>query len=112
MFAVTFGEPDGFSRALPQKIQFCPPCLTASHCLNIHDIRRMNWEDSFYALSCDDPSYSEGLVNTASPSGNYRAGEYLDSFFIALFNPAAHINHIANFEIRHFLLEALIFDCI
>jgi hypothetical protein len=110
MFAVTFGEPDSFSRALPQKIQFCAPRLTASHRPDIHNVRRMNRENPLYALSCDDPSYSEGLVNPATLSGNYRAGEYLDSFFITLFNPAPNIDHITHFEIRHILLQALIFD--
>jgi hypothetical protein len=112
MLAVALGESDGFSSALPEKIQFCSPCLTASHRPDIYDVRRMNREDSLYALSCDNPPYGEGLVNAASLSGNYRAGEYLDSFFIAFFNPAAYINHIAYFEIRHILLQALIFDCI
>ena len=110
MFAVTLSEFYAFSASLAQEVKFCASCFSASDGSYVNDVRRMDRKDSFDALVAYDTSDSESLVYSASPAGNDGSAEGLDTGFGAFNDAALHFDDIAYFKIRHFFLEALIFD--
>lgn len=65
----------------------------------------MQREDSFDALVTDDSPDGEGFVNAPSFAGDYRAGKYLRSLFIALCNPAVNLDDITYLEMRDVALK-------
>ena len=107
MVAVPLGELDGFSASVAQIIELGPPCFAASDRLYIDDVWRMKREDSFDALVGDDPADREVFVNAPAFAGDYRAGEYLRSLFVALFNPAVYLYKITYLEVGELVLETL-----
>ena len=72
----------------------------------------MKREDSLDALVAYDSAHGEGFVNSTAPAGNYGAGEYLNAFFVAFFDPTADIYDIAYFEMRYIGFEAFCFDSV
>ena len=70
----------------------------------------MQREDSLDTLVGNDPPDREVFVNAPAFTGNYRAGEYLRSLFVALFNPAVNLDNITYLEVRDFVLERLALD--
>jgi hypothetical protein len=72
----------------------------------------MEREDSFDALVTDDSPDSEGLVNAPAFTGDYRAGKYLRTLFIALFDTTVNIDYITYLEVRYFVLEIFAFNSV
>jgi hypothetical protein len=64
-------------------------------------------KDPFDALVISDSPDGEVFVNAPAFACNDRAGEYLRSLFVALFNTAANLYDIAYLEVRDFVLETL-----
>jgi len=100
-------EPDGLAGPIAQIIELGSPGLAASDRLDIEDIGRMQREDSFYALVTDDSPNGEVFVNAPAFAGNDRAGKYLRSFFVALFNTAVNLDNITYLEVRDLVLKTL-----
>lgn len=67
----------------------------------------MKWKDSLDALVSDDPPDREVFVDAPAFTGNYRAGKYLRSLFVALFNPAVNLYDVTYFKVRDLVLETL-----
>ncbi len=112
MFAVAVGEFDGLAGSLAEEIEFCASCFAASGRLDIDDIGRMKREDTLDALVGDDSADSEGFVDASASAGDYRAGKYLDAFFIAFPDSAAHIYGIAYFKMRYIFLQSFALDSV
>ena len=103
-------EADGFAGSLAEEIEFCTPRFATSDRPDIDDVRGMQGEDSLDALIVDDSSDGEGFVNSTASSGDYSAGEYLYTLFVAFLDAATDIYGIAYFEMRYLLLETLVFN--
>jgi len=110
VFAVSLSESNRLAGPLAEEIQFCTPCFAASNRLDIEYVRRMKREDSLHAFVIDDSPHRKGLVNAPPLSGDYRAGEYLNTLFVAFSDSAMNINHIAYFKMRCIFPETLAFD--
>ena len=104
MLAVSVSEADGLAGSLAKVIEFCASCFAAADRLDIDDVRRMQREDSLDALVIDDPPHSECFADAAASSGNYSAGEYLYTLFVAFLDAATDIYGIAYFKVRYLLL--------
>ena len=72
----------------------------------------MQREDSLDTLVGNDPPDREVFVNAPAFTGNYRAGEYLRSLFVALFNPAVNLDNITYLEVRDILFQAFAFNSV
>jgi hypothetical protein len=105
MVAVPLGELDGFSASVAQVVELGPSCFAASDRLYIDHVGRMQREDSFDALVCDDSADREVFVNAPAFACDYRAGEYLRSLFVALFNPAVYLYKITYLEVGELFFE-------
>ena len=110
MVAVPLGEPDGLAGPTTQIIELGSPGLAASDRLDIEDIGRMQREDSFDALVTDHSPDREVFINTPAFAGNDRAGKYLRSLFVALFDTAVNLDDITYLEVRDLVLETLAFN--
>jgi hypothetical protein len=108
--AVPLGELDGLAGPVTQVIELGSPGFAASYRLDIENIGRMQREDSFYALVGDDPPDGEGFVNAPAFAGDYRAGKYLRSLFVALFDPAVNLDYITYLEVRDLALKTFAFN--
>ena len=100
-------EPDGLAGPATQIIELCPPGLAASDRLDIDDVRRVQGENPFDALVSGESSDGEVFVNAPAFACNDRAGEYLSSLFVALFDTAVDLYDIAYLEVRDIFLETL-----
>jgi len=105
--AVSLGELDGLAGPITQIIELGPSGLAASDRPDIEDVGRMQREDSFNAFVGDDSPDGKGFVNAPSFAGDYRAGKYLRSLFVALFNTAMNFDDIAYLEVRDLALKTL-----
>jgi hypothetical protein len=105
--AVPLSELDGLTASVAQIIELGPPCFAASDRLDIEDVGRMQREDSLDALVGDDPPDGEVFVNAPAFTGNYRAGKYLRSLFVALFDSAVNLDDITYLEMRYLVFERL-----
>ena len=99
------GELDGLAGPTPQIVELGPPGLAASDRLNIEDIGRVQREDSFDSLVTDHSPDREVFVNPTAFAGYHRAGKYLRSLFVALFDPAVNLYDIAYLEMRDLALK-------
>jgi hypothetical protein len=107
VLAVPLGEPDGLAGSVAKVVELGPPGLAASDRFDIDNVGRMQREDSLDALVGDDPPDREVFVDAPAFTGDYRAGKYLRSLFVALSDPAVNIDDITYLEVRDFLLERL-----
>ncbi len=107
MVAVPLSELDGLACLTTQIIELSSPGLAASDRLDIDDVRRVQGENPFDALVSSESPDGEVFVNTPAFAGNDRAGEYLRSLFVALFNTAVDLDDIAYLEMRDIVLETL-----
>lgn len=105
MVAVPLGELDGLAASVAQIIELGSPGLTASDRLDIDDVRRVQRKDSFDALVTNDSPDREVFVNAPAFAGNDRAGKYLRSLFVALFNTAVNLDDITYLEMGDLVLE-------
>ena len=100
-------EPDSLAGPTTQIVEFGSPGLAASYRLDIDDVRRVQGKDPFDALISGDSPDGEVFVNAPASACNDRAGEYLRSLFVALFNTAVNFYDIAYLEVRDIVLETL-----
>jgi len=107
MVAVPLGKLNGFAAPVAQIIELGPPCFAASNRFDIDDVGRMQRENSFDALVGNNPPDREVFVNAPALAGDDRAGEYLRSLLVALFNPAVYLYDITYLEVRDLILERL-----
>ncbi len=107
MIAVPLGELDGLAGPLTQIIELGSPGLAASDRLNIDDVRRVQGKYPFDALVSGESPDGEVFINAPAFACNDRAGKYLRSLFVALFNTAVNLYDIAYLEVRDFVLETL-----
>jgi hypothetical protein len=107
MVAVPLGELDGLAGPIAQIIELGPPGLAASDRLDIEDVWRMQWEDSFDSLVSDDSPDGEGFANPTAFPGYHRAGKYLRSLLVALFDKAVNLDDITYLEVRDLSLKTL-----
>lgn len=107
MVAMPLFELDGLAGPLTQVIELGSPGLAASDRLDIDDVRRVQGKDPFDALVIGESPNGEVFVNAPAFACNDRAGKYLLSFFVALFNTAVNLDDIAYLEVRDFVLETL-----
>jgi hypothetical protein len=105
VIAVPLGEPDGLAGPVSQVVELRPPGLAASNRLDIEDIGRMQREDSFDALVTDNSPDCEGFVNAPAFPGDDRAGKYLCSLFVALFDSAVDLDDITYLKVRDLALK-------
>ena len=110
MVAMPLFELYGLAGPITQIIELGSPGLAASDRLDIEDIRRMQREDSFDALVTDHSTDGEVFINAPSFAGNDRAGKYLRSLFLALFNTAVNLDDITYLEVRDLVLKTLAFN--
>jgi len=103
-------EPDGLAGPITQIIELGSPGLAASDRLDIEDIRRMQREDSFDPLVADHSPDREVFINTPAFTGNDRAGKYLRSLFIALFDTAVNLDDITYLKVRDLVLKTIAFN--
>jgi len=108
--AVPLGKLDGLAGPITQIIELGPPGLAASDRLDIDDIGRVQWKDSFDTLVIGDPPDGEVFVNAPAFACNDRAGKYLRSLFVALFNTAVNLYDITYLEVRDLVLETFTLD--
>ena len=99
------GEFYGFACPITQIVELGPSGLAASNRFDIQHIGRMQREDSFDSLVTDDSPDREGFVNAPAFAGDYRAGKYLRSLFVALFDPAVNLDDITYLEVRDLALK-------
>jgi hypothetical protein len=107
VIAVPLFELDGLAGPLTQVIELGSPGLTASNRLDIDDIRRVQGKYPFDALVTGESSDGEVFVNAPASACNDRAGKYLRSLFVALFNTAVNLYDIAYLEVRDIVFETL-----
>ncbi len=112
MFAVAVSKADGFACSLAEVVKFCTPCSATSDRPDIDNVRRMQWEDPFDALVIYDSADGESFVNSPASAGDYSAGKYLYTLFVALLDAAADVNGITYFKVGDVFLQARIFDSI
>jgi len=112
VFAVAVGQFDGLAGSLAEEIEFCASCLAASDRLDIDDVGRMKGEDTLDALIGDDSADGEGFADASASAGDYRTGKYLDAFFVAFSDSAAHIYGIAYLKMRYIFLQSFAFDSV
>jgi hypothetical protein len=105
VIAVPLFELDGLAGPLTQVIELGSPGLAASDRLDIDDIRRVQGKDPFDTLATGESPDGEVFVNAPAFARNDRAGEYLRSLFVALFDTAVDLYDIAYFEVRDLVLE-------
>ena len=110
MLTVPLGQPDGLAGSLAKVIQLRTSGLAAADWSYVDDIRRVNGEDSLDALVVDDAADREVLVDTPALARDYRAGEYLRAFLVALDDSAMHIDHVTHLEVRYFFLQTFTFN--
>ena len=110
MAAVPLFEPYGLTGPVTEIIELGSPGLAASDRLDIEDIGRMQGEDSFDSLVTDHSPDGEVFINAPAFAGNDRAGKYLRSLFLALFNTAVNLDDITYLEVRGFVLKTLAFN--
>ena len=110
MVAVPLFEPDGLAGPVTQIIELGSPGLAASNRLDIENVGRMQREDSLDAFVTDHSPDLEVFINAPAFAGNYRAGKYLRSLFLSLFDTAVNLDDITYLEVRDFLLETLAFN--
>ena len=110
MVAVPLFEPDGLAGPVTQIIELGSPGPAASDRFDIEDIGRMQREDSFDALVTDHSPDREVFINAPAFASNDRAGKYLRSLFVALFNTAVNLDDITYLEVRDLILETLAFN--
>jgi hypothetical protein len=110
MLAVAVSQFDGFSGSLSEEVELCPSGLSASYCLNVDNVWRMQRENSLNTFVAKDAADGETLVHAATGSGNDCAGEQLNACFFAFGDPAMDVNGVAYLEIRNLLFEALTFN--
>ena len=70
----------------------------------------MEWEDSFDSLVVDNPPNCEILVNATALAGDYGAGKYLCTLFVAFSDTAVDIYNIAYFKVRYIFLQTFAFN--
>ena len=112
MAAVPLFEPYGLTGPIAQIIELGSPGLAASDRLDIDDIGRMQWEDSFSALATDHSTDREVFINAPAFACNDRAGKYLRSLFLALFDTAVNLDDITYLEVRDLALKTLAFNAV
>ncbi len=105
MVAVPLGELDGLTGPASQIIELGSPGLAASDRLDIEDIGRMQREDSFDSLVTDNSPDGEVFVNAPAFAGDDRAGKYLRSLFVALFDTAMDLYDITYLEVGDLVLK-------
>ena len=105
MVAMPLFEPYGLACPITQIIELCSPGLAASDRLDIDDVRRVQGENPFDALVTGESPDGEVFVNAPASACNDRAGEYLRSLFVALFDTAVDLDDIAYLEVRDIVLE-------
>ena len=105
--AVPLGKLDGLAGPITQIIELGPPGLAASDRLDIENVGRVQREDSFDTLVIGDPPDGEVFVNAPAFAGNDRAGKYLRSLFVALFNAAVYLYDVTYFKVRNLALETI-----
>ena len=105
MVAVPLCESYGFTGSITQIVELGPSGLAASNGLDIENIGRVQWKDSFDTLVSDHSPNGEGLVNATALAGNDCAGKYLRSLFLALFDTAVNLDDIAYLEVRDLALK-------
>jgi hypothetical protein len=103
--AVPLSEPDGLAGPVTQIIELGPPGFAASDGLDIENIGRMQREDSFDAFVTDHSPDGEVFVNPPAFACYNRAGKYLRSLFVALFDTAMNLDYIAYLEVRGLALK-------
>jgi len=103
--AVPLGELDGLAGPITQIIELGSPGLAASDRLDIDDIGRVQGKDPFDTLVIDNPPDGKVFVNAPASARNDRAGKYLRSLFVALFNTAVNLYDITYLEVRDLVLE-------
>ena len=101
------GELDSLAGPTTQIIEFGSPGLAASDRLDIDDVRRVQGKDTFDALVSGYSPDGEVFVNAPASARNDRAGEYLRSLFVALFDTAVNLDDIAYLEVRDLALKTL-----
>ncbi len=97
-------EADGFAGSLAEEIEFCTSRFATSDRPDIDDVRGMQGEYSFDTLVIDDSPHCEGFIDSAASTGDYCAGEYLYTLFVAFLDAATDIDGIAYFEMRYLFL--------
>jgi len=102
--AVSVRELDGLACTFTEVIQLCPPRFAASDRPDVYYVGRMKREDSFNTFVINNPSNSKVFVNAAALTGNYGAGKYLGTLFVAFFDAAVDVHYVANLEVGYFLL--------
>ena len=107
MVAMPLFEPDCLAGPATQIIELCPPGLAASDRLDIDDVWRVQGKYSFDALATGESPDGEVFVNAPAFAGNDRAGKYLRSLFVALFDTAVDLDDIAYLEVRDIVLKTL-----
>ena len=110
--AVAVSQADSLAGSLAEEIQFCTPCFAASNRLDIDNIGRMKRENPFHALVIHDSPHCESLVNPPPFAGNYCAGKYLCTHFVAFPDAATDIYRIAYFEVRYFFPQTFAFNSV
>ena len=105
MVAVPLCELYSLTGPFTQVVELGPPGLAASDRPDIEDIGRMQRENSFDSLVTDHSPDRKGLVNAPSFAGDYRAGKYLRSLLVALFDTAMNLDDIAYLEVRDLALK-------
>ena len=112
VFAVAMSQSDTLAGSLAEVIQFCTPRFSASDRLDINDVRRMKQEYTLHTLVIYDTPHSEGLIDAAPFAGDYHAGEYLKTLFVAFLDSAPYVYGIAYFKMRYVLLETFTFSSV
>ncbi len=110
--AVALCELDSLAGSVAEVIEFGPSGFAASHGLNAQHVGRMQREDPLDAFVADHAAYGKSLVDAAALASYDGAAEYLRSHLFTLLDAAAHVDGIANFEVRNLFLEALAFNSV
>ena len=95
-----------FTASVAEKIKFCASCLSAADRADIHNVWGIQREDPFDALIAYYTSNGKGLVYSAAPAGDHRAGKDLNSGLAAFLYSAFDVDGVADLKIRDFFLQA------
>ena len=107
MVAVPLGQPGGFPGTIPKIVEFGTLGLAATDGLYVNYVGRIDREYPLHALVADETADRKGLIDTAAPASDHRAGKDLYAGLGTFGDLAVHIDRIAYFEIRNLFLKAL-----
>jgi len=107
VLAVPLCQLDGLAGSLTQVIKLRTSLFAASDGLDIHDVGRVQREDSLDAFVVYDSPDREALVDAPAFTRDYRTCEYLRTLLVAFFDAAVNVHYIAHLEVGYAALKTL-----